>query len=63
MIIYVGGWRMDEVKLLKYSQTIDSIISGHEPAVLYMTYLVLTECTVLTVSYGPSFFPRLIAQA
>ena len=26
---------MDEVKLLKYSQTIDSIISGHEPAVLY----------------------------
>ena len=26
-------------------------------------YLLLTECAVRTVSYGPSFSPRLMAQA
>ena len=26
-------------------------------------YLLLTECVVRTVSYGPSFFPRLRAWA
>ena len=29
----------------------------------YIPLFILTECAARTVSYGPSFFPRLMAQA
>ena len=59
-----SGWYVKHsTKLQRQVQKNVQVSKTNENTVETFIYLLLTEFAVRTVSYGPSFFPRLMAQA